>query len=360
VTAAAGGAAAARAGCLAWVVGQGGLLGAQLARQLDAAEGIEAHAEPPIPATACWSPPGPGFSWSAPQEVGEQLDRAAAAFFAAVAAGGHRSWCVFWAAGAGIVGSTPAALGAESAILAHALDRIAAHRDRIWPRPEARPAGLVVLASSAGGVYGRCPDSPATEASPCLPISDYGREKLRQEGQLCTWAAAHGIGHLVGRISNLYGPGQNLGKPQGLITHLVRSLVLDQPVHLYVSLDTLRDYIHVDDCARAIVGTAVQLLDQAARGPVPGVVKIFASEQATSISAVIGIISRVTRRRPRVVYAAPLALGEQQPRRLTFRSTVLPQVAKSSIGLPVGISQIHQHLLERFRAGQLAPARRLV
>jgi UDP-glucose 4-epimerase len=335
------------AGGLSWVVGQGGLLGSHLARRLAAAAG-----------GALWSPPAPGFAWSSPVQLRAQMDRAAGAFFDAVAAGGHRRWAVYWAAGASIVGTTTAALAGESEILAHALGRIVAHRERVVAqgqklgRPVAR-AGLVFLASSAGGVYGRCPDSPATEASPCLPVSDYGREKLRQEAQLIGWARAHGVGHLIGRISNLYGPGQNLAKPQGLITHLVRSLVLDQPVHLYVSLDTLRDYIHVDDCARDIVAATTL---QASADPASGAIKIFASEEATSISALIGIISRVTRRRPRVVYAAPRALTELQPRRLTFRSAVMPLPRGEHIGLPVGVSQVHRHLLALFRDGKLAPA----
>jgi UDP-glucose 4-epimerase len=320
------------------VVGQGGLLGSHLAGRLGAAGTL-------------WSSPGPAFAWSTPAELRAQIDRAAGAFFDAVEAGGHRRWAIYWAAGASIVGSTAAALAAETEILAHALGRIVAHRDRV--RGQERATGLVFLASSAGGVYGRCPDSPATEASPCLPVSDYGREKLRQEAQLTGWARAHGVGHLIGRISNLYGPGQNLAKPQGLITHLVRSLVLDQPVHLYVSLDTLRDYIHVDDCAREIVAAVALRMD----GPAPGAIKIFASEEATSISALIGIISRVTRRRPRVVYAAPRALTEQQPRRLTFRSTILLLSRGQHIGLPVGVSQVHRHLLAQFRDGQLAPVR---
>jgi UDP-glucose 4-epimerase len=328
---------------LAWVVGRGGLLGSHLGRCLSAPGQTEVT--PWVP------PPEASFSWDAPHEVRAQLAEVVGGFFAAVRAGGHRAWIVYWAAGAGIVGSTAAALAAESETFASTLNAIAARLDR------GGPPGLVFLASSAGGVYGRCPDSPATEVSPCLPISDYGRAKLRQEGLLATWAEINGVSHLVGRISNLYGPGQNLDKPQGLITHLVRSLVLDRPVHLYVSLDTLRDYIHADDCAAGIVRASVQVLRAAEAGGGPrAVTKIFASEQATSISALIGIISRVTRRRPQVVYAAPRALSEQQPRRLTFRSLVLrPDVHAGQIGLPVGVSQVHRHLLALFRAGKLAP-----
>lgn len=337
-------------GPLAWVVGAKGLLGSHLVRAQAAPAGGRLWT-PELSAAA-------GFSWSSPVKLHAELQAAAAAFVDAVVRGGHAAWCVYWAAGAGIVGSTPAALAAETAALGQVLQALGAQLDRLRGSGAAPVPGLFFLASSAGGVYGRCPDSPATEASPCLPVSDYGREKLRQEALLADWAGRHDVGHLIGRISNLYGPGQNLAKPQGLITHLVRSLVLDRPVHLYVPLDTLRDYIHVDDCAAGIVHAAAQLLSQRGAGPRAGAVKIFASEQPTSISTLIGIISRVTRRRPRVVYVAVRALTEQQPRRLTFRSTVLrPAGWLNGIGLPVGVSQVHRHLLERFSAGQLAPSR---
>jgi UDP-glucose 4-epimerase len=333
-----------RGGALVWVVGQGGLLGSHLARVV-----AQTPRGADVAGRTLWAPPDSRWAWSAPDQLRLQLGQAARAFMRAVMAGGHASWCVYWAAGASIVGSTAAALAAETETLGHALAAIGAQLSG------ARVPGLFFLASSAGGVYGRCPDSPATEASPCLPVSDYGREKLRQEALLGRWAHAHDVRGLVGRISNLYGPGQNLDKPQGLITHLVRSLVLDRPVHLYVPLDTLRDYVHVDDCARAIARTTAHLLAEPAA---PGGVKIFASEQPTSISALIGIISRVTRRRPLVVHAAPRALTEQQPRRLTFRSTVwLDARAACGTGLPVGISQVYQHLLGLFRDGKLAPPR---
>lgn len=332
---------------LAWVIGRGGLLGSHLARRLDSGPGEF------VP----WQMPGPGFSWSSPALLRREMQAAIEAFFAAVVAGRHSSWSVFWAGGAGVVGTTSEMLAAETATLADALERIGVVLARLRRRPSGQVPGSVFLASSAGGVYGRCPDSPASESSLCLPVSDYGRAKLQQEGLLASWAERHAISSLVGRISNLYGPGQDLKKPQGLITHLVRSLVLNRPVHLFVPLDTLRDYFHVEDCAGAIaqamsrLGREVSQLGQPRR-----LLKIFASEQAWSISALIGIILRVTRQRPLVVHAAAPALTEQQPRRLTFRSALWrDQPWQGAISLPVGVSQVHRHLLQLFRAGKLAP-----
>lgn len=331
---------------LAWVIGRGGLLGSHISRTLAFS-----------PHYALWTAPAE-LAWASPDQLRAQLDQAASAFLGQAAIG-QQSWAVFWAAGAGIVGTTSQTLAAETAILQHALDRLGTHLHRLRQRGVAPGPGWVFLASSAGGVYGRCPDSPATESSICLPVSDYGRAKLAQEGLLSSWAETHEVSSLAGRISNLYGPGQNLDKPQGLVTHLVRSLVLRRPVHLFVPLDTLRDYFHVHDCAAAITHAVSRLLQEltAARRP-RSLVKIFAAEQPASISALIGIIARVTGQRPLVIHTAPRAVTEQQPWRLTFRSTVRREESRqANIGMPVGVSQVYGHLLDLFRQGKLAPVR---
>jgi len=48
---------------------------------------------------------------------------------------------------------------------------------------------------------------------------------------------------MVGRMSNLYGPGQNLKKVQGLISQMCLRVLTRQPLVLYVPLDTIRDYL---------------------------------------------------------------------------------------------------------------------
>ncbi len=141
-----------------------------------------------------------------------------------------------WCAGVGVVGTTAAALAAETASFEHLLLLLRKHLSDV--------SGQILLASSAGGVYGDNPAQPLTEDSLCRPISDYGRNKLRQERLLLDWASDRPlVSVLIARISNLYGPGQNMDKPQGLIAHISRSLLHHTPVHVYVSLDTLRDYV---------------------------------------------------------------------------------------------------------------------
>jgi UDP-glucose 4-epimerase len=327
---------------LVWLVGRGGLLGSALVRALGTGPGT----------SVCWPGPLTPFDWRAPEAVQRQMDECASQFARAAINGDFASWTMIWAAGAGVVGTSLADLTNETTTLTHAVQRLSHHLRRL----DCAIPGFVFLASSAGGVYGRCPDSPATERSRPDPISDYGREKLRQEERLVRWACDQGVSTLIGRIANLYGPGQKLDKPQGLISHLVRTLVLNQPAHVYVPLDTLRDYLHVDDCASAIVTALDRLRTEtiAAREP-RQVLKIFASEQPRSISSLLGLISQVTRRRPLIIHAAR-AVAQQQPRSLTFRSEVWrDDHVRPTINLSVGVSQVHRHLLEQLKHARLAP-----
>jgi UDP-glucose 4-epimerase len=112
----------------------------------------------------------------------------------------------------------------------------------------------VILASSAGGIYAGAPEVPLTERSPARPLSAYGEAKLRQEQALAHWAEGRPeVSTLVARIANLYGPGQRADKPQGLISQMSRCLIHRRPVHIYVPLDTVRDFVFVEDAAHALV-----------------------------------------------------------------------------------------------------------
>src|SRR5699024_9202621 len=98
-----------------------------------------------------------------------------------------------------------------------------------------------------------------------------------------------GVPVAIGRLANLYGPGQNLEKPQGLISQLSLSHHTAVPVNVYVSLDTLRDYLYVDDAAALVV----DLVETIAASPGSGAVtKILASGHSVSVAALLGELNR--------------------------------------------------------------------
>lgn len=78
------------------------------------------------------------------------------------------------------------------------------------------------------------------------------------------------------RITNLYGPGQNLGKNQGLVSAIIKAQLTGEPLPLRAAPETTRDYIYARDCARMVVA-AMEAVRSRTRGRDPYVCKIVAS-----------------------------------------------------------------------------------
>lgn len=108
-------------------------------------------------------------------------------------------------------------------------------------------AETVVLASSAA-VYAPSP-RPHCEDDPLAPIDVYGRSKLEAERLLQAYGAQVAAGVFALRFFNVYGPGETnphvVPEIVGQVRRGVRRLELGR-------LDTLRDYVYVDDVVDAL------------------------------------------------------------------------------------------------------------
>jgi UDP-glucose 4-epimerase len=220
--------------------------------------------------------------------------------------------------------------------------------DRHLPATNSEMRGAIFLASSAGGIYSGGVDQPSTESTPPLPVSDYGAHKFRMEEALRNWAdASPNRSILIGRISSLYGPGQDLHKAQGIISHLSRCLIYRRAVHVYVPLDTRRDYLLADDCAHQLAASLARLLTE----PPRTVLKIFASEELTSVARIVGIFLRISKHRPLIISRQAHGV---QPISLKLRSNVwrdLKGLRKTD--LAAGIHLVHEYQLGLFHRGLL-------
>lgn len=320
---------------LTWVIGRGGLLG----QSLETAMG---ETVAPIGSRALlWHPPGP-IKWSAPGGGAAELRQLAGLFLREA---GDRPWTVAWCAGAGIMGTLPPVLELELAALRETLDALAS-------APSGR-AGAFFFASSAGGVYAGVGAPPYDESSPVRPLAAYGQAKLDAEAMISAWSEHSGIASLIGRISNLYGPGQNLGKAQGLISQICRSHLTGQPLSIYVSLDTLRDYLFAPDCADLIVDGLARLRQEQSATQPQVVTKILASQRAITIGAVVGEMRRIFKSTPRIVLGASTA-SAVQVKDLSLRSRVWPLLDRRSLTpFPVGLANTSADLLLRLQAGAI-------
>jgi UDP-glucose 4-epimerase len=309
---------------LSWVVGAGGLLGSNVVRALEGDGRI-------------WSPAVP-VPWADPDAAARQLHGAAMDFLDAADGG---PWQVAWCAGAGVTATSLAHLERELAFLDALLDGLRTAR-----------GGTFFLASSAGALYAGSQDPPFDEATPIAPISEYGRVKARMEARVADWAADTGGRAVVGRIANLYGPGQGLEKPQGLISHIVRSQLNRSPISIYVSLDTMRDYVFAQDCGELVRDVLRRLRsDETPEGTV--VTKILASHQQVTVGRILSEVRRIFKRSPQVVLgSSPQAALQAHDLRL--RSRVWPELDRRPLTpLGAGILATTAHLRTLQRAGRL-------
>jgi UDP-glucose 4-epimerase len=126
-----------------------------------------------------------------------------------------------------------------------------------------RRAGVPRLVfSSTAATYGEPDEVPITETAATRPTNPYGASKLTVDMMLASEAAAHGLGAMSLRYFNVAGAVDRHGERHATETHLI-------PIALQVAAgrrDSLavygedyptpdgtcvRDYIHVDDLARA-------------------------------------------------------------------------------------------------------------
>ncbi len=202
--------------------------------------------------------------------------------------------------------------------------------------------GSIFYSSSAGGVYGGSLEPPFTEDSVPAPISPYGHFKLQAEAVVAATAARLSISSLSGRIANLYGPGQKLSKMQGLISHLAKAQFSPAPASIFVSLDTVRDYIYVDDCAELILDSLEYL--QSLGSPMQQM-KILASGQAVTIGELLGHFHALAKAKPHVMLGQS-ASASLQGLDLRLQSTVWTHLdSRTLTPLPVGIDRTMRAVL---------------
>jgi UDP-glucose 4-epimerase len=294
---------------ISWVIGRGGLLGRNVELALRTKGAI-------------WHPREP-FTWDSPPAAERELSIACRAFAEEI---GNSPWQIAWCAGTGVVGSSSSGLAQETRAFACLLKCVTEELCQ-----QGKSSGAMFLASSAGGVYAGVGTPPFCEDSPVAPLAPYGWSKLEQESLARQWSKETATPLLIGRLSNLYGPGQKLSKQQGLITQVCLRVLSRQPIVLYVPLDTIRDYLFAKD-AGALVADGLTRLRYEASQPVvtTPVVKILASQQPTTVSTVLAQLRWVTKRPVRVIIAeSPNAA--RQARDLRMTSSVWPELDRRPI-----------------------------
>ena len=290
-----------------WIIGSGGLLGSALLGEFP--EAFQ----------------GEKIDWANPRQSVSDLEKNLRKF-CAVAENDPQPWLIIWAAGHATVSSDQEICRTELSVFS---DFIAYLQDNL---PTGQ--GTFFLTSSAGGVYAGSTGAPFSAESIPAPISDYGTLKLAQESVAQNLT---GLRVVIGRLSNLYGAGQDLNKLQGLVSRLVKAGLEKEAVNIFVPLDTIRDFIYVQDAAATIASVV--------RDPQSPDLVVIASGEPRSLGTVIAQVQDVLRVKIPIAYGAHDS-GSSQASDLRMIPTVPnPQ----STPFPVGVKAVITDLLDRLQ-----------
>ena len=305
---------------ITWVLGRGGLVGSSVEAKLQSRSTV-------------WVPESP-IQWGDQSLLEESFNQAFTQFIQHIA---QEDWAILWCAGNSVVSSSPRDLQREADFINYICAQISLLPQSLQSR------GILSFASSAGGVYGGSAGTIFSESTIPQPINDYGFAKLKTEQLLINLAKNTSTKAAIFRLANVYGPNQNTGKPQGLISAITHSMLHHKPVNIYVPLQTVRNYVFADDVGEVIARCITQLAKQRRSNTV---LKLVASDRNISLSSLINEFRLVYGHRPMVVNTVSKVAGKH-PISLRLKSNIDEHFDNFSFTpLAVGISRIKtKHLM---------------
>lgn len=101
-------------------------------------------------------------------------------------------------------------------------------------------------------VYGDI-ELPATETSYCNPKGFYSITKRTAEQLLVSYCETFKMQYRILRLANVVGGSDvKVSAKKNALTYMIQQLKHNEPVKLYEGGQLIRDFIHLDDCIRAI------------------------------------------------------------------------------------------------------------
>lgn len=172
----------------------------------------------------------------------------------------------------------------------------------LFEAARALPKRPVFIFSSTCSVHGET-DLPLTEENAIAPMNPYAQTKYDVERMLADFDAAYGFPHVCLRYFNAAGcdPGGEVGELHEPESHLIPRLLLHvlkpdrYPVQIfgedYPTPDgtCIRDYVHVEDLARAHLAAMQYLL----KGGKSALLNL-GSAQGNSVREVVQLVEKVT------------------------------------------------------------------
>jgi dTDP-glucose 4,6-dehydratase len=144
---------------------------------------------------------------------------------------------------------------------------------------------------STDEVFGDLPPGEGlfTEDTPYAPSSPYSASKAASDHLVRAWHSTYGLPVVVSNCPNNYGPYQF---PEKLIPLALLNALEEKPIPVYGTGANVRDWLHVEDHARALVLVS-------ARGTRGQTYNIGARAERSNIAVVQALCALLDRKRPR-------------------------------------------------------------
>jgi len=106
---------------------------------------------------------------------------------------------------------------------------------------------------SSAGVYGDGNPLPLRETYDLRPVSPYTASKISGEYYCKMFSDCYGVGSVILRFFNVYGPGQGANQYAGVITKFVNSGLRGESLKIYGDGTQTRDFINIEDVVTALL-----------------------------------------------------------------------------------------------------------
>ena len=167
-----------------------------------------------------------------------------------------------------------------------------------------------VASSTGGAIYGPFVELPTSEDAAKEPEAPYGVSKLSAEYYLASQARLHGLDIVALRYSNVYGPRQDPHGEAGVVAIFCGRLLDGRALTVYGDGRQTRDYVYVEDVARANVAAASATLPPI--GAVDARAFNIGTGRETSVLELGTVLARVAGTLPATIEHAPARPGELQ------------------------------------------------
>lgn len=152
----------------------------------------------------------------------------------------------------------------------------------------------VVFASSGGVVYGEPDDLPVAEDHPKGPLSPYGVSKLCSEYYLYCYHRVHGLPYIALRYGNVYGPRQDPHGEAGVVAIFTGKMLKDEDPTIFGDGEQLRDYVFVEDVAKANLLAQRKLEQGQAPNSIDDQAYNIGTGVGTSVNELFGELAEIT------------------------------------------------------------------